>query len=33
LDLDHLLDQLTQGVVVEVELALEGAERDAPVAF
>ena len=33
LDLDHLLDQLTQGIVVEVELALEGAERDAPVAF
>ncbi len=33
LDLGQLLDQLVEGVVVEVELALEGAERDAPVAF
>jgi len=33
LDLDQLLDQLNQGVVVELKLALEGAERDAPVTF
>jgi hypothetical protein len=33
LDLGQLLDQFAEGVVIDVELALEGAERDAPVAF
>jgi hypothetical protein len=33
LDLDQLLDQLVEGGVVEVELSLERAEGDAPVAF
>jgi hypothetical protein len=33
LDLGQLLDQLVESAVVEVELTLEGAERDAPVAF
>jgi hypothetical protein len=33
LDLHQLLDQLVEGVVAEVELALESAEGDAPVAF
>jgi len=32
LDLDQLFDQLVEGVVLELELALDGPEGDAPVA-